>query len=44
MFINREMDKDDVVHIYDETLLSQKQNNATYRTMDEPRDCHTERS
>ena len=38
------MDKEDVVHIYNGILFSQRkeQNNAICRDMDEPRDCHTE--
>ena len=43
MSINRGMDKEDVVHIYGEILLSHKkeQNNAICSNMDGPRDCHT---
>ena len=42
MSINREMDKEDVVHIYITTLLSNKkeQNNAICNNMDGPRDYH----
>ena len=42
--INRGMDKEDVVHIYNGILLSHKkeQNNAICSNMDGPRDCHTE--
>ena len=38
------MDKEDVVHIYNEILLSHKkeQNWVICRDMDGPRDCHTE--
>ena len=37
------MGKEDVVHIYNGTLLSHKKewNNAICRNMDEPRDYHT---
>ena len=44
MSINRGMDKEDVVHIYNGILLSHKkeQNNAIYSNTDGPRDCHTE--
>ena len=37
------MIKEDVVHIYNGILLSNKkeQNNAICRNMDGPRDCHT---
>ena len=44
MCINRGMDKEDVVHIYNGILLSHKkeQNNAICSNMDGPRDCHTE--
>ena len=37
----REMDKEDVVHIYNGILLTIK-NNAIYRNMDRPRDYYTE--
>ena len=42
--INRGMDKEDVVHIYNGILLSHKkeQNWVICRDMDGPRDCHTE--
>ena len=42
--INREIDKDDVVHIHDGILLSLRKewNCAICRDMDGPRDCHTE--
>ena len=42
MSINREMDKEDVVHIYIVILPSNKkeQNNATCNNMDGPRDYH----
>ena len=44
MSINREMNKEDVVHIYSEILLSHKkeQNNAICSNMDGPRDSHIE--
>ena len=44
MSINKAMDKEDVVHIYNGTLLSHKkgQNCVICREMDGPRDCHTE--
>ena len=44
MSINRGMDKEDVVHIYNGILLSHKkeQSNAIYNNMDGPRDGHTE--
>ena len=44
MFIDRGMDKEDVVHIYDGILLSHKKewNNAICSNVDGPRDCHTE--
>ena len=44
MSINRGLDEEDVVHIYDGILLSNKkeQNNAICSNMDGPRDCHTE--
>ena len=44
MSINRGIDKEDVVHIYNGILLSHKreQNNAICSNMDGPRDCHTE--
>ena len=44
MFINRGMDQQDVVQIYNGTLLNhkQEQNNATCSNMDGLRDCHTE--
>ena len=43
MFIDRGMDKEDVVHIYNGILLSHKkeQNNAICSNMDGPRDDHT---
>ena len=46
MSINRGIDKEDVVHIYNGILLSHKkeQNNAICSNMDRPRDCHTEGS
>ena len=44
MSINRGMDKDDVVHIYDGILLSQKEerNCAICGDVGGPRDCHTQ--
>ena len=44
MPINRGMDKEDVVHIYNGILLSheKEQNNAICSNMDGPRNCHTE--
>ena len=44
MSINRGMDKEAVVHIYNVILLSNKkeENCAIYRDVDGPRDCHTE--
>ena len=44
MSINGGMDKEDVVHIHNGILLSQRkeQNNAICSNMDGPRDCHTE--
>ena len=44
MSINRGMDKENVVHIYNGTLPSHKneQNNAICSNMDGPRDCNTE--
>ena len=46
MSIDREMDKEDVVHIYNAILLNHKKewNNAIFSDMDGPRDCHTELS
>ena len=46
MAINRGMDKEDVVHIYNGILLGHKkeQNNAICSNMDGPRDCHTKQS
>ena len=40
---DRQMDKEDVVHIYNGILLSHKkeENNATCSNMDGPRDYHT---
>ena len=37
------MDKEDVVHIYNRTLLSHEKehNNAIYSNTDGPKDCHT---
>ena len=44
MSINRGMDKEDVVYVYNGILLSHKreQNCVICRDMDGPRDCHTE--
>ena len=44
MSIDRGVDKEDVVHMYNGILLSCKkeQNNATSSNMDGPRDSHTE--
>ena len=44
MSIERWMDKEDVVHIYNGILLSHKKewNNAICNNMDGPWDCHTE--
>ena len=44
MSINRGMDEEDVVHIYDGILVGNKkeQNSAICREVDRPRDCHTE--
>ena len=46
MSINREMGKEDVVHIYNGILLGHKNelNCATCRDVDGSRVCHTERS
>ena len=43
MYINRGMDKEDVVYLYTGTLVSHKkgQNNAACSNMDGPRDYHT---
>ena len=42
MFIDRGMDEEDVVHIYNGILLSHKKwNNAFCSNMDGPRDIHT---
>jgi len=43
VFINRGMDKEDVVHVYNAILLSHKKEwkNAICSNMDGPRDCHT---
>ena len=43
MSIDRGMDKEDVVHICNGTLLSHKKerNNAICSNIDGPRDCHT---
>ena len=44
MSIERGMDKEEVVHIYNGILLSHKKewNSAICSDMDGPRDCHTE--
>ena len=44
MSIDRGMDKEDVVHMYNGILLSHKKewNNAICSNMDGPRDCHIE--
>ena len=44
MSIDRQIDKEDVVHIYNGILLSNKkeQKNAICNNMDGPRDCQTE--
>ena len=44
MSVNRGVDKEDMVHIYNGILLSHKKewNNAICSNMDGPRDCHTE--
>ena len=44
MSINRGMDREDVIQIYNEILLSYKKecNCAIGRHMDGPTDCHTE--
>lgn len=44
MFINRGIDKEDVVHIHNGILLGHKkeQNNGICSNVDEPRVCHTE--
>ena len=44
MSINRGMDKENVVHVYDGVLLGYKKewNNAICSDMDGPKDCHTE--
>ena len=44
MSIDGRMDKEDVVHIYNGVLLTQKkeQNSAVCREVDGPRDSHTE--
>ena len=44
MPINRRMDKEDMVHIYNGILLSQRKerNWVICRDVDESRDCHTE--
>ena len=44
IYVQEEMDKEDMVHIYNGILLSPKkeQNCAICRDVDGPRDCHTE--
>ena len=44
MSINRGMDKEDVVHIYNGILFSHKKewNSAICRDVDRPKDCHTD--
>ena len=44
MYTNRGTDKEDLVHIYNGLLLSNKkeQNRTICRDVDGPRDCHTE--
>ena len=44
MPIDRGMDEEDVVHLYNGILLSHKkeQNRVICRDVDGPRDCHTE--
>ena len=46
MSIRREVDKEDVVHIHNGMLLSNKkeQNNTIFSSPDGPKDCHTNRS
>ena len=46
MSINIGTNKEDVVHIYTGILLSYKkeQNCAIFRDVDEPGDCHTQKS
>ena len=41
--INRGMDKEDVVHIYNRLLINHEKilNNAIYSNIDGPRDYHT---
>ena len=41
MSINREMDKEDMVHIHNGILLSHKKENAIWNHMDGPRDNQT---
>ena len=43
MSIDREMDKEDVVYLYNGILLSHKKewNNSIFSNMNRPRDCHT---
>ena len=44
MSTDREMDEEDVVHIYNGILLSHRKesNWVIYRDVNGPRDCHTE--
>jgi len=43
MSINREMDKEDVVHMHNGILFSHKKGqNVICRNTDGPRDCHTD--
>ena len=44
MAINRRLDKEDLLHIYNGILLShsKEQNSAIFRDVDIPRNCHTE--
>ena len=46
MSINREMNKEDVVHLYNRIWLTHKKewNSAICRDVDGPGDCHTELS
>ena len=46
MSIEREMDKEDLVHIYNRVLLSHKNEwyNAIWSNMDGPREYHTKLS
>ena len=42
MFINKEMDKEDLVHICNGILLSHKKQDNAICNMNSTRDCHTE--